>query len=42
MAGWEHADYEVLFRNHPPDEPTAPTREQADALGMRLDGCVEL
>jgi hypothetical protein len=37
MAGWENREYDVLFANHPPTEPTAPTADECDALGAQLD-----
>ncbi len=38
MAGWTIADYDVLFENHPPTQPTAPTTAEGEALGLRI-GC---
>ena len=36
MADWEIGDYEVLFRDYPPTQPTAPTSGECNALGARL------
>ena len=35
--GWEIRDYELLFRDRRPTQPTAPTVEECEALGARLD-----
>jgi len=36
MRSWEIREYELLFRDRPPTQPTAPTTEECDALGARL------
>jgi hypothetical protein len=36
MRGWTTDEYDVLFEHHPPTQPTAPTREECEALGRRL------
>jgi len=36
MVSWQIRDYDVLFGDHPPTEPTAPTAQQCDRLGLTL------
>ncbi len=34
---WTTREYEVLFRDHPPIEPAAPSGEEVTSLGEALD-----
>jgi hypothetical protein len=36
MAVWTEPMYEAIFREHPPTQPTAPTRAECEALGRAL------
>lgn len=36
MGSWTRAEYERLFRDHPPTESHAPTKEEAAAIGTVL------
>ncbi len=36
MHPWTDAEYEALFRDHPPTQPTAPTSAECAELGRTL------
>lgn len=36
MRHWTTSEYNVVFAEHPPTRPTAPTRAECEALGHRL------
>jgi hypothetical protein len=37
MRRWTTNEYDVLFADHPPTEPRAPTRDECEGLARRLD-----
>jgi hypothetical protein len=36
MPTWDESKYEILFRDRPPTQPSAPTREECELLGRQL------
>jgi hypothetical protein len=36
MTAWRRSEYDRLFREHPPTEPTAPNRAEAESIGNEL------